>query len=272
VLSATHGDTLADTVVDGDVIIGNITPTWSRLAISIPASSVRNVLGIDNGELRPSWKTALDGTAPSSISAGAVGAAGTSLIFAHRDHTHASPATWAATAHNLLSTIHGDMTAASCSRGDLITGQGASPTWARLALSVPAANVLNVLGIANGETEPAWKTVLDATNPTTIAASSSVSPGTSLVFAHRDHQHDITLSPALLGVGTAQYRYIVTGATPFNPAYSTGYLAITTAKTLTVSDSTTLANASITLANTGSLTLPAEATTITGGGTLALAT
>lgn len=33
ILSSTHSDTLADTVVRGDVIIGNATPKWSRLAI-----------------------------------------------------------------------------------------------------------------------------------------------------------------------------------------------------------------------------------------------
>lgn len=36
--------------------------------------------------------------------------------------------------HNLLSAIHSDVTAASVVRGDLITGQGASAKWARLAL------------------------------------------------------------------------------------------------------------------------------------------
>jgi len=85
-----HTDTLAGSVVDGDTIIGNVTPKWSRLAISIPAASVRNVLGVDNAELRPSWKTALDATNPANISAAP--APGTSLIFAHRDHAHMIPA------------------------------------------------------------------------------------------------------------------------------------------------------------------------------------
>jgi len=84
-----HTDTLAGVVVDGDVIIGNVTPKWSRLAISIPAANVRNVLGIDNAELRPSWKTALDGTTPADIAA--AGSAGTSLVFSHRDHVHKHP-------------------------------------------------------------------------------------------------------------------------------------------------------------------------------------
>src|SRR5574338_246180 len=36
--------------------------------------------------------------------------------------------------HNLLSGIHSDVTAASVVRGDLITGQGATPTWSRLPI------------------------------------------------------------------------------------------------------------------------------------------
>lgn len=92
-------------------------------------------------------------------------------------------------AHNLLSATHLDVTPASAVRGDLLIAQGASPVWARQAISVPAANVLNVLGVANGDAEPGYKTVLDATNPTTIGVSDAAAPGTSLIFAHRDHQH-----------------------------------------------------------------------------------
>ncbi|MDI6788772.1 MAG: hypothetical protein QME51_10415, partial [Planctomycetota bacterium] len=33
VLSATHGDSAAGTVLRGDVVVGNSTPKWSRLAI-----------------------------------------------------------------------------------------------------------------------------------------------------------------------------------------------------------------------------------------------
>lgn len=252
ILSATHTDSLAASVVDGDIIIGNVTPAWSRLAITIPAVNVRNILGIDNAELRPSWKTALDATAPSTSAVGDSASAGTSLVFSHRDHVHGreafavntialstaaaagvattlirsdativafdatvpttiaesdaatvgvinfaarrdhrhgAPATWAATAHNILSATHGDSTGASVVRGDVITGQGVVPKWVRLAISVPAANVRNVFGADNGDTEPAWKTALDSTNPTTIGIADAAAPGTSLVFSHRDHQH-----------------------------------------------------------------------------------
>jgi len=164
------------------------------LAISVPTANVRNVLGVDNGDTESAWKTALDATNPTTIAVGVSASPGTSLTFAHRDHTHGAPATWAPAAHNLLSASHSGTTAASAVRGDIITGQGASPLWARLALTVPAANVRNVLGIDNAETEPAWKTALDATAPTTLNVSTSSSPGTSLIFAHRDHAHAITSS------------------------------------------------------------------------------
>ena len=41
-LSASHGDSLAGTVVRGDVIIGNSTPKWSRLAIGAAARLLRS--------------------------------------------------------------------------------------------------------------------------------------------------------------------------------------------------------------------------------------
>lgn len=101
IFSATHDDTTgAAAPVDGDIIIGNVTPLWSKLAISIPAANVRNVLGIDNAELRPSWKTALDATAAADIAS--AGAAGTSLIFAHRDHVHRGVASFRKAADTIL--------------------------------------------------------------------------------------------------------------------------------------------------------------------------
>lgn len=149
ILSATHTDTLADSVVDGDVIIGNVTPKWSRLAISIPAANVRNVLGVDNGELRPSWKTALDATAPTTIAESAAAAAGTSLVFSHRDHTHGAPATWAATAHAVDSATH---TVAGGTAGKVLIETGAATFgWSGFLLSGTAGGMTN-FDVANTKT------------------------------------------------------------------------------------------------------------------------
>lgn len=48
-----------------------------------------------------------------------------------------------------------------------------------------------------------------------------------------------SITPSQISVGSAQYQYIVTGATPFTPAWSAGFLNITAAKTLAVQNSLT---------------------------------
>jgi hypothetical protein len=50
----------------------------------------------------------------------------------------------------------------------------------------PAANVLNVVGIANAETAYTNKALFDATNP---VMDGTAAPGTSLIASHRDHVH-----------------------------------------------------------------------------------
>ncbi len=61
--------------------------------------------------------------------------------------------TFSASAHNLLSSTHGDTTGASPTRGDVITAQGASPTWSRLAKGTQY-QTLN-----GGANEPLWDAV-----------------------------------------------------------------------------------------------------------------
>lgn len=104
-----HTDTVAQVVTAGSLIYGDDTPKWNELAISVPAANVRNVLGVDNGETVPSWKTALDGTNPANIANSA--SPGTSLVFAHRDHIHAHPAGLTATLHHTKYTDNEAVTA-----------------------------------------------------------------------------------------------------------------------------------------------------------------
>lgn len=140
-LSATHDDTTVAACILGDIITGQAGPLWKRLAISVPAANVRNVLGVDNGETGPTWKTALDGNNPTTIGIGDAAAPGTSLIFPHLDHQHGSPATWTATAHNLLSAIHGDTVANGATRGSLVYGNS-TPAWDELVLGGAAGSLL----------------------------------------------------------------------------------------------------------------------------------
>lgn len=63
-LSATHSDTLADTVVRGDLLIGNATPKWARLALGGASGSF-----VTRGATDPAWSTFyLSGTAGGTTS------------------------------------------------------------------------------------------------------------------------------------------------------------------------------------------------------------
>jgi hypothetical protein len=66
----------------------------------------------------------------------------------------------------------------------------------------PAASILNVVGIANGETIWAAKSIFDGTAPTTQAFGDSAVAGTSLLASHRDHKHGM---PS----GSAGYPYLI---------------------------------------------------------------
>ena len=60
--------------------------------------------------------------------------------------------------------------------------------------TAPAAGIINLLGIANGETAYTCKALLDDTNPEALGTAG---PGTQLVAARRDHVHQM---PTLDGV------------------------------------------------------------------------
>ena len=72
--------------------------------------------------------------------------------------------------------------------GDLAVGTGAN-TGAKLALTVPgAANLMNVLGVVNGETTPVWKVLFDATHPEALGTAGE---GSGVVAALRNHVHEM---------------------------------------------------------------------------------
>ncbi len=72
----------------------------------------------------------------------------------------------AGTAHVLLSATHTDAIAAAVVRGDLITGQGATPKWTRLARG--GANTI----LKSNGTDPAWSS--DATGLVNVPAGALV--------------------------------------------------------------------------------------------------
>lgn len=102
--------------------------------------------------------------------------------------------------------------------GSIIYVPAAGGGWDELVISVPGTSVLrNALVVDNGDTAPSYKATLDATNPADIDAAAS--PGTSLIYPHRDHVHrqDQALLAVDFLVGTATGELsgeIVAGTTP----------------------------------------------------------
>lgn len=134
-----------------------------------PAANLMNVPGIVNGETAWSNKPLFDATNPTTDG---TAAPGTAVTAAHRDH------------------VHGVLKLDDCAAPDNNTDLNASTTAHGLLLqaTAPAANILNVVGIANGETVYANKPLFDATAP---AALGTAAAGTSLSAAHRDHVHPL---------------------------------------------------------------------------------
>lgn len=171
-LSATTSDTLAASVVRGDVIIGNSTPKWARLAVG-GSSTLFQSNGTD-----PSWGTvnllsAFHGdTLAGSVTRGdlivgnstpkwarfAVGGTNTLIT------SNGTDPAWGTI--TLLSGYISDTVTASPTRGDLIVSNS-TPKWARFAIG-GASTLLTTNG-----TDPAWSTInlLSAFHADTTPAS-----------------------------------------------------------------------------------------------------
>ncbi len=214
-----HRDTAAADPTEGDIIVAIGTPPlWTAYAYSpAPTNITRNALIADFGTTVPAWTATLDGTAPTTVSEGATAAAGTSLIYSHRDHTHGAPATWKATAHNLLDgDRHPDTAAGTVARGDLSTGQGATPKWTRLAKpSTPAL-------LYNDATDVAWNTLVWTSIVTASGNFAAFGAGTWTVA-----DADINTFKYLLVGKTMWVNFIITTSTVSRSGGSPIYLAIT---------------------------------------------
>jgi hypothetical protein len=175
-LGTSHSDTTTQTPSRGSLIVGSASLLWDELTIG----TVGKFLRTDGADA--SWQLLVAGDIPDlsavyqprdvdldEIAAVAnttrgdmlvtnsglnwiklsLGAAGTLL----RTSDGLDP-TWGQV--NLLSAFHGDTTADTVIRGDIITGQGASTKWNRLPTSATATRYLSNTGTSN---EPAWAQV-----------------------------------------------------------------------------------------------------------------
>lgn len=86
-----------------------------------PASGLRNIIGIDNGETGYANKALFDATAPATQALGDAAAVGSAMAAARRDHKHAMPSL--ANVMTALQTVDG---AASGLDADLLDGKHAS--------------------------------------------------------------------------------------------------------------------------------------------------
>lgn len=99
------------------------------------------------------------------------------------------------------------ITDATISTSDITTNDASTTKHGFVVkATAPAANVLNVIGIANGETAYTNKALLDGTTP---AAIGTAAPGTSLIAAHRDHVH-AGAHTALSSIGTNTHAQVDT--------------------------------------------------------------
>lgn len=108
------------------------------------------------------------------------------------------------TAHNLLSTAHGDTLAGTVTRGDILRGNS-TPSWSRLAIG--AANRV----LSSDGTDASWNTVPNAAlanSSVTVNTNSPLSGGGAVSLGT-----SLTLSLGTVGVGTGG-----TGQTSFGSA------------------------------------------------------
>lgn len=177
-LSATHGDTTAAAAVRGDGIFAiGASPTWQRLAHPATSGGYFKWNGTDivasslaaSGTGSPTTCTNQVVTAFTLSGDAAPTSTCTTITSAF------TSGTFTATAHALLSAIHSDTTVGTVARGDVVTGQGASPTWTRLAKGT--AN--QILAMDGTGTDVIWAPAPAGTGTvTSIATTSPISGGT----------------------------------------------------------------------------------------------
>ncbi|HET6453473.1 MAG TPA: NHL repeat-containing protein [Armatimonadota bacterium] len=135
ILSASHTDSTAAAVVAGDIIYGDDTPKWVRLA----HGNDGDVLTLASG--LPTWAAPTGGSlAFADLTDYPADAAG---VLTNDGAGNLSWAAGGGGAHALLSATHDDSAAAAVSRGSIIVGDS-TPAWSELTigadLSVPVSD------------------------------------------------------------------------------------------------------------------------------------
>ena len=182
------------TADDNTDLNANTTNHGLLLKATAPAAGLMNFVGLTNAETAYTNKPLFDTTNPANL--GSVGP-GTQVISARRDHIHAMPSAadvGAATTSTKLDDFatpddNTDLNANTTNHGLLVKA------------TAPAANELNVVGIANGETAYTNKDLFNTTAPADLAGTAS--SGTGVQASRSDHVH--------LGLTSAQLTDLTDG-------------------------------------------------------------
>ena len=131
-----------------------------------------------------------DVTVPTTQAFGDSAAVGSAAAAARRDHKHAMP-------------VAPTISDTTISISDVTTSDASTSKhgFAPKAIA-PAATVLNVLGIANGETAFANKPILGATTPSAETYGAAAAAGSSMSAARIDHVHAMPTAPVIPVTGT----------------------------------------------------------------------
>ena len=131
------------------------------------------------------------------------------------------------TNHKLLSATHTDTTAGDVARGDIITGQGSTAKWTRLAKGT-AGQLLTM-----GEAEPGWATLSGVANAN-IAANAAIA--WSKMATSTDIHTDGTVKALSIGSPNAGdvLRYVGSAWTVVDPATLPGGTASGLAQNVTI--------------------------------------
>ena len=186
-LDATNGGTDQTAVATGDLLYGSATDTWSRLSAGLGGRWLRG----GGAGTAPAWSTTV---LPNSLTQYqiiyaantnqmdgqiALGTSGQVLT------SNGAGSVASFQTHSLLSATHGDSTASTVTRGDIVVGTGVTPTWDDLALGA-AGKVLRSDGtdlLYSTFTIPDTYTTGDlvyASAANTLAARAAVAAGSVL--------------------------------------------------------------------------------------------
>lgn len=158
--------------------------TFSTATLTVNTLALTNPLTVPNGGTGAATFTAFAVICAGTTATGAfqnVSGLGSSGQVLTSNGAGALP-TWQAAAsptHNLLSATHSDTTAAAVVRGDIITGQAASPLWKRLAIGTSGQFV------RSDGTDVAWSSgfALTKTDDTNVTLTLGGTPTTALLVA-----------------------------------------------------------------------------------------